>query len=105
MTERVLCGLPRSASGDEDIEIGAIWFVRPQHMVFGMMDVLVLPHVASAIEDVYRGRVRMIGVELVDWIGVLYLHCDRLSCNGIGAKIIHAPKHIATNQRKETNQK
>lgn len=97
MAKCVLCGLPRSTSSVQNIEIGAIRFVRPHQMVLGMMDVLVLPKITSTIEILNRRREGMTRVKLIDWISVSYLHCDCLSCIEIGARIIHAPTHIATN--------
>jgi hypothetical protein len=39
MTERELCGLPRSTSSNQNIQIGSIFFVRPQQMILGAMNV------------------------------------------------------------------
>src|SRR5688572_4117080 len=45
MSERELCGLPRSATSHEDFKIGAVLFVGPQQMVLRTMDVFVLPQI------------------------------------------------------------
>ena len=78
-TEGVFGGLPRAASGDEDIEIGAVRSVRPQQVVLGAMAVLVLPLVSSAIEVGDRGWIGVAGVELAHRIGA-HVRCSRVSC-------------------------
>ena len=69
--ERILGGLPRSASGDEDIQVGAIRSFGPQQVVLGAMAILVLPLVTSAIQVGDGGRIGMAGVELAHRIGVI----------------------------------
>src|SRR5262245_4072566 len=69
MTERILCGLPRSASGDEDIQIGAVFLVRPMQMVLGAIGILGLPGVTKTIQIFYRRRVGAPGIELAHRIG------------------------------------
>src|ERR1044072_5455398 len=79
MTDRVLRCLPCSAAGDEHVEIGAVFLVGPQQMMFGTMDVLVLPHLASAVHVFDRRRKGVTSVEVADGIGVLRgarLHCS-----------------------------
>src|SRR6185369_18026224 len=70
MTDRVLRCLPRSASGDEYIQIGAIFLFGPQQMMFGTVDILVAPHFASAVQVFDRWRKRVSGVEVANGIGV-----------------------------------
>jgi hypothetical protein len=70
MTECELSGLPRSASGNENIKIGAIFLVGPEQMILGAMDVLVLPHLTNAIEIFEWRWVRVICVKLA------YRVCD-----------------------------
>jgi hypothetical protein len=67
-TERVLCRLPCFASRDENLQVFAVWLVRPKQMVFSAMTILVLPFVTRAIEILNRRRIRMISVELTDRI-------------------------------------
>jgi hypothetical protein len=69
VTERILCGLPRSAPGDEDIQIGAIRFVGPKQVIFGPLANFIAPLVASAIEIFYGWGIRMGRVELAYRIG------------------------------------
>jgi hypothetical protein len=64
VTERELCGLPRSATRDEDVEIGAIFLVGPQQVKLSTMDVFVLPHLTHAIEIFEWRRIRVIRVKL-----------------------------------------
>ena len=67
MTERKLCSLPRSTSGNENVKVGAIFPVGPEQMIFGAMNILVLPHVTSAFEifEIFQRRwVWMIRVKL-----------------------------------------
>ena len=69
LAERVLRGLPRSAAGDEDVQIGAVRLVGPQQVVLGAMAILVPPLVASAIEIGDGRRIGVAGVEVADGIG------------------------------------
>ena len=66
MTEGKLCCLPRATSGNENIKIGAIFLVGPEQMILGAMDVLVLPHLTSAIEIFERRWIRVICVKLAN---------------------------------------
>jgi hypothetical protein len=68
MNKRVFRGLPRSASGYQNIEISAIFLVGPQQMKLSAQNILVIDF-TSTFEVFYRGRVRMIRVELADRIG------------------------------------
>ena len=70
MTECEFRGLPRSASGNEDIEVSAIFLVGPKQVKLGAVDIQVLPHIASAIEVLKRRWVGMTGVKLA------YRICD-----------------------------
>ena len=70
MSERELCGLPRSAAGHEDFKIGAVLFVGPQQMVLRAMDVFVLPQIANPIEIFQWRRVGMTSVEVADETGI-----------------------------------
>ena len=63
-------GLPCSTAGDEHIQIGTIFEVRPQQMKLSTMNVLVLPQIASPIQILHRRRIRVIGVEITDRIGI-----------------------------------
>src|SRR6185369_7722447 len=81
MTDRVLRRLPRPTTRDKDVQIGTIFAVRPQQMMFGTMNILIEPHLARAIEILYRRRKRVIGVEVADGISFYFfgLHeCFRL---------------------------
>src|SRR5262245_52168221 len=69
MTERILCGLPRSTSGDEDIQIGAVFLVRPMQMVLGAIGILGLPRVTKTIQIFYRWWVGVTSIELAHRIG------------------------------------
>src|SRR5688572_18936741 len=62
--ERILRRLPCAASGDENIEIGAVRLAGPEHVVLGTMAIGVLPLVTRAIEVRDRGRIRVPGVEI-----------------------------------------
>src|ERR1051325_3415791 len=50
MAERELCSLPRSTSSHENIQIRAVFLLRPQQMELGAMDILVLPQVTRTIK-------------------------------------------------------
>src|SRR5262245_25965633 len=69
MTESILCGLPRSTSGDEDIQIGAVFLVRPMQIVLGAIGILGLPRVTKTIQIFYRRWVGMTSIELAHRIG------------------------------------
>src|SRR5262245_51152090 len=69
MTERILCGLPRSTSGDEDIQIGAVFLVRPMQMVLGAIGILGLPCVTKTIQIIYWWWVGEPSIELAHRIG------------------------------------
>src|SRR5262245_1996118 len=64
MTERILCGLPGSTSGDKDIQIGAVFLVRPMQMVLGAIGILGLPRVTKMIQIFYRWWVGVMSIEL-----------------------------------------
>ena len=69
VAERILCGLPRSAPGDEDVEIRAIGFLRPEQMVLGETPIFVLPRVTSTVQIGDGGRIGVSGVELAHPVG------------------------------------
>src|SRR6185369_3625559 len=75
MTDRILRCLPGSASSDEYIQLSAIFLAGPQQVMFGTMDILVLPHLASTVQVFDWWRKRVTGVEVADGIG------DRLRCS------------------------
>src|SRR5262245_30768135 len=62
----VLRGLPRSAAGDEDVQVGAERPRRPEQMELGAPTPLVPPLVTSPIEVRGGWRVRMARVERLD---------------------------------------
>ena len=64
--QRVPRGLPRSAAGNEDVEIGAIRCSRPEEVMLGAMTIGIAPLVARAIEVVDGRRIGVAGVELGD---------------------------------------
>ena len=68
--ERVLRGLPGSTAGNQDIEVGTIRSVGPQQVILGAMAILVPPLVAGAIEIGHRRRIRVVGIEVADGIGI-----------------------------------
>src|SRR6185369_14566515 len=70
VTERELCRLPRSTSGNENVKIRAIFLVGPEQMILGAMDVRVLPHLTNAIEVFERRWIRVFCVKLA------YRVCD-----------------------------
>src|ERR1044072_4618211 len=93
MADRILRCLPRSASGDEHIEIGAVLLFGPQQMMFGAVDILIPPHIASTVQIFQGWRKRVTRVEVADGMSVRFsrfrLHeCFTCSENW-GARIIH----------------
>src|SRR4051794_36918084 len=68
MTECELRRLPRSASGNQNVEVRAVFFARPKQMKLGAVDVRVLPQSNSAIEILEWRWVRMTRVKLADRI-------------------------------------
>src|ERR1044072_8389241 len=93
MADRILRCLPRSASGDEHIEIGAVLLFGPQQMMFGAVDILIPPHIASTVQLFQGWRKRVTRVEVADGIGVRFsrfrLH-ECFTCSETwGARIIH----------------
>ena len=70
VNDRVLGGLRRSASGNENVEICAVRPIGPQQVELGAMPVLIAPLVAGAVEVLHRRWIRMARVELADRIGV-----------------------------------
>src|SRR4029079_8219421 len=84
MADRILRCLPRSASGDEYIQISAIRLFGPQQMMFRTMDILVPPHLASTVQVFDRWRKRVSGVEIA---------------NGIGVRLCRMPVHCTFNFR------
>src|SRR6476660_545182 len=70
MADRILRCLPRSASGDEYIQIRAVFLFGPQQMMFGAVDVLVPPHLAGTVQVFNRWRKRMTSIEVADGIGI-----------------------------------
>ena len=78
--QRVLRGLPRSAPGDEDVQICAIRFVRPQQMMLGVMAIRISPLIASAIEVFDGWGIGVVRVELAHRIEA-HIRCASVACH------------------------
>src|SRR5262245_14359100 len=62
-TQRVLGCLPGTASSNEDVEIGAIRFGRPEQVMLRTVAIRIAPFVARAIEVLDRWRIGVTRVE------------------------------------------
>src|SRR5688572_25721951 len=69
MTDRIFCRLPRATAGNENIHLSPIFPVGPEQVELRPKDVLVLVHVASAIQIIDWRRIRMLRVKLINRIG------------------------------------
>jgi hypothetical protein len=67
-TQRVLCGLRRSAAGDKNGIIFAIWLVGPKEMMLRTAPILVLPEPAIVFEIVDGRRIGIAIVKVLDLI-------------------------------------
>ena len=71
--ERVLRSLPRTATGDENVQIAAERLLRPEEMVLGAGAIRVAPLVSRAIEILDRRWIGMSRVELTH--GIARVRC------------------------------
>src|SRR6185503_7529258 len=113
MADRILRRLPRSAPGDEYIQISAVFLFGPQQVMFGTMNILVPPHFAGTVQ-VFDGRRKWVtGVEVADGIGVrlrcafsrFSFHECSLVLRFAGVRIIHADQSTASPNRASSSRR
>ena len=85
----VFGGLPRPASGNKDVQVGAVWPVRPQQMIFRSVSILVPPLIASSIQILDRRWIGMMRVEVANGVST---HLEYTSV----PEALDAVKHLAT---------